>query len=271
LLSADSGAGAGTKEILVDYLSVPARQARVVDVQDHRPWPLPSGPWVMGQTWDDLAFLHWRIDPEVLRPRVPASVQLDTFDGSAWLGVTPFRLEHLRIRGTLPVPRLSSFLETNVRTYVTVEDKPGIWFFSLDAESQVAVEAARRLYKLPYFRARMGAWPRGFDVEYEASRKDGRGHLAQLRATYGPDGAVFNAQPGTLEYFLTERYCMYATDEGGTLYRAEIHHPPWPLQPGHAEITLNTMPPPGIDLPDEPPLVHFSQRQDVVIWAPARA
>jgi uncharacterized protein len=242
----------------------------VVREAAHRPWPLPDGPWVMGQTWDDLAFLHWRVDPEVLRPRVPAGVQLDVFDGSAWLGITPFRLEHLRVRGTLPMPRLSSFLETNVRTYVTAEDKPGIWFFSLDAESPVAVEAARRVYRLPYFRARMGAWPRGRDVEYETSRRDSKGHLAQLRVTYGPRGDVYNADPGTLEYFLAERYCLYSTDDGGTLYRAEIHHPPWPLQRGEAEITLNTMPPPGVELPEDEPLVHFSKRQDVVIWAPAR-
>ena len=240
-----------------------------MDVRDHRPWPLPAGPWVMGQTWDDLAFLHWRLDPDVLRPRVPAGVELDVFDGSAWLGVTPFRLEHLRVRGTLPVPRLSSFLETNVRTYVTADGKPGIWFFSLDAESQVAVEAARRLYKLPYFRARMSAWPRGRDVEYETSRRDRSGHLAQLRVTYGPRGEPFAAEPGSLEHFLTERYCLYATDEDARLHRAEIHHPPWALQRGEAGITQNTMPPPGIDLPGDPPHVLFSRRQDVVIWAPA--
>lgn len=224
----------------------------------------------MAQTWDDLAFLHWRLEPELLRPRVPAGVQLDLFDGSAWLGITPFRLEHLRVRGTLPVPVLSSFLETNVRTYVTAEGKPGIWFFSLDAQSPVAVQAARRLYRLPYFQARMGAWPRGRDLEYETSRTDRSAHLAQLAVTYGPRGDVLRAEAGTLEHFLTERYCLYATDGDGALHRAEIHHPPWALQRGEAEITQNTMPPPGIELPDEEPHVLFSKRQDVVIWPLSR-
>ena len=134
---------------LLEYLSTPARQASVTQELAHRPWPLPTGPWVMAQTWDDLAFLHWRVPPEVLRPRVPAGLELDTFDGSAWLGITPFRLERLRVRGTFPFPVLSSFLEINVRTYATAERKPGIWFFSLDTESPMAVQAARRLYRLP--------------------------------------------------------------------------------------------------------------------------
>jgi hypothetical protein len=220
----------------------------------------------MGQTWDDLAFLHWRLDPDELRPRIPAGLELDVFDGAAWLGMTPFRLEHLRVRGTLPVPVLSSFLETNVRTYVTAEDKPGIWFFSLDCESPFAVEVARRYYKLPYFRARMGAWEREDGLEYETSRQDRRGHHAQLRLVYGARGEVFRANAGSLEHFLTERYCLYAADGDGSLHRAEIHHPPWPLQEGEAQIALNTMFPPGVELPDAEPHVLFSKRQDVVIW-----
>jgi uncharacterized protein len=140
-----------------EYLQTPARQASTLEETAHRPWPVPPGYWVQGQTWDHLLFAHWRVDEEQLRAIVPPQLPIDTFDGSAWLGVTPFRVSGLRVRGTLPVPVLSTFLELNTRTYVTLDGKPGIYFFSLDCESQLAVEAARRTYRLPYYRARMSA------------------------------------------------------------------------------------------------------------------
>ena len=220
----------------------------------------------MGQTWESLLFAHWRVPEEAVRRLVPAALQVDVRDGSAWLGVTPFRVAGLRLRGTLPLPRVSSFLELNVRTYVTAEDKPGIWFFSLDAESQLAVEAARRAYRLPYHRARMSAARRGEWIAYESARVGGDSEPHVFSARYRPDGEAFRADPGSLEEFLTERYCLYAVDGRGRLCRADIHHPPWPLQPAEARIELNTMAPSGLDLPDEPPLLHFAERQDVVIW-----
>src|SRR3954447_11746095 len=240
-------------------LDTPLRQASSLEHLEHRPWPVPQGPWVMGQTWEDLLFAHWRVDPELLRPRVPAGLELETFDESAWLGVTPFRVTGLRARGLLPLPGLSSFDELNVRTYVTAQGKPGIWFFSLDASSQIAVEAARRLYRLPYFRADITVRHRDGEILYDCSRNEGKA----FSGAYGPDGAVFNAEPGSLEHFLTERYCLYAQHRG-RLYRAEIHHRPWPLQPARATVALNTMPP--LEVPEGDPLVHYSERQDVVIW-----
>ena len=215
----------------------------------------------MGQTWEDLLFAHWRVDPELLRPRIPKGLELDTFDGAAWIGVVPFRLTGLRLRGLLPFPGASSFLELNVRTCVTAQDKPGIWFFSLDASSRVAVELARRTYRLPYFHAWMSASRRGEWVVYESARVDEPGRL--FSAGYRPAGSAFEAQPGSLEWFLTERYCLYALDRGA-LSRAEIHHEPWPLQQAEAEIEANTMPP--VELPDHAPLCHFSRRRDVLIW-----
>jgi uncharacterized protein YqjF (DUF2071 family) len=175
--------------------------------------------------------------------------------------VTPFRLTNLRFRGLLPLPLASSFLELNVRTYVTANDKPGIWFFSLDAASAIAVEMARRTYRLPYFRARMSAEQRGDETVYECVRAEEPGRAFSGR--YGPAGTPSHSVPGSLEWFLCERYCLYAVD-GGDVLRAEIHHALWDLQPAAAEIDLNTMPP--VELPDEPPLCHFSRRQDVVIW-----
>ena len=183
---------------------------------------------------------------------------------SAWLGITPFLLTGFRLRGTLPLPVVSSFPELNVRTYVTVEDKPGIWFFSLDTPSRLAVEAARRTYRLPYFHARASLERRGERLEFANSRRDAERPFV-LEATYRPAGGlVFEPKPGTLEHFLTERYCLYA-DDGRGLHRAEIHHPPWELSPAEIEIALNTMPPDGIELDGEP-ICHLAQRQDVVIW-----
>jgi uncharacterized protein YqjF (DUF2071 family) len=243
-----------------EFLSAPARQAAVTDTTGHRPWPLPDAPWTNAQTWNELAFLHWRVDAAQLRALVPDALEVDTFDGAGWLGITPFVLSGFRVRGMPPLPLVSQFPELNVRTYVTRDGKPGIWFFSLDAGSQLAVEAAKRLYRLPYAHARMRVDRRHGHVHYDSSRQ-GKVFSARYRGA----GDFFTAEPDSLEWFLAERYCLYAFDDG-TLYRAEIQHPPWPLQQGEAVVELNTMPPPGIELPDEEPLVHYAHRQDVVVW-----
>ena len=220
----------------------------------------------MGQTWEDLLFAHWRVPVEAVRPLVPDGLDVDVHDGSAWLGVTPFRVAGLRLRGTLPLPGVSSFLELNVRTYATAEGKPGIWFFSLDAESGLAVEAARRTYRLPYHRARMSATRQGDWIAYESARVGRESEPHVFSGRYRPVGEASPAAPDSLEEFLAERYCLYAVDGRGRLHRADIHHPPWPLRSAEATIELNTMAPAGLELPDEPPLLHFSARQDVVIW-----
>lgn len=250
-----------------DYLSASVRQAATLAETEHRPWPLPERPWIQGQTWENLLFAHWRVDAEQVRALVPSRLSLDTHDGSAWLAVTPFRVSGLRLRGLVPLPLLSSFLELNVRTYVTAGDKPGIYFFSLDAASPWAVEAARRLYRLPYHHARMSAAERAGWIEYASARRSWDEHRPFVfRGRYRPTGEIFEAKPGSLEHFLTERYCLYTLGDGDELCRAEIHHPPWPLQPAEAVIEESTMPPDGVELPDEPPLLHFSTRQDAVIW-----
>jgi uncharacterized protein len=220
----------------------------------------------MGQSWENLLFAHWRVDADALRRLVPEMLRVQTHDGSAWLGMTPFRVAGLRLRGTLPLPGASSFLELNVRTYVTAGGKPGIWFFSLDASSRLAVEAARRTYKLPYFHARMTAESTGEWIEFESARSRTGPTPRVFSARYGAGGAEFTAAPGSLEEFLAERYCLYAVDERGRLHRAEIHHPPWPLQRAEARLELNAMAPEGVELPEEEPLLHFVRVQDVVIW-----
>jgi uncharacterized protein len=242
-------------------LDAAVRQNRSLEQLGHRPWPLPPRGWIMGQTWEDLLFAHWRVPVEAVRQHVPERLEVDVHDGSAWLGITPFGLTGLRGRGMLPIPYVSSFLELNVRTYVRAEEKPGIWFFSLDASSRVAVELARRTYKLPYFHARMSASKRGEWVDYECARIDEAGRVFSGR--YRPNGPVSHAEPGSLEWFLAERYCLYTTDERGSLARAEIHHELWPLQPAEAEIELASISP--VELHGDP-VLHFSRRQDAVIW-----
>jgi uncharacterized protein YqjF (DUF2071 family) len=254
----------------VDLLVAPFAQTRVTRVRRHRPWPMPASPWVMAQTWIDLLFAHWELDPLQLSPFVPAPLELDTFGGRAWLGITPFLVRNLRLRLTLPIPRISAFPEINVRTYVTYRGKPGIWFFSLDADSRLAVASARRIYRLPYFLSRAGLardTAAKTTVVYEGRRIDGSAPAtARFRARYEPAGEPAPAAQGTLEHWLTERYCLYTMDDGGRPLRGEIHHPPWPLQPARAEVDVNTMTAElGLRLGDEP-LLHFARRQDVVFW-----
>jgi uncharacterized protein YqjF (DUF2071 family) len=210
----------------------------------------------MGQTWQNLLFAHWRVPHDVLRPLVPERLELEEHDGSAWLGLTPFRVTGLRLRGVPPLPLLSSFHELNCRTYVRAGGKPGIWFFSLDASSRAAVAAARRTYRLPYRHARIEASRDRFAAETQ----DG----GSFRARYAGVGAPGRAEPGTLEYFLAERYCLYAGD--GEM-RAEIHHEPWPLQQAEADVEQRGVAP--VELEGDP-LCHYARRQDVVVWSVER-
>lgn len=233
----------------------------------HRPWPPPARPWLMGQTWYDLLFAHWALPPEVVRPLVAEPLRLDERDGHAWLGITPFVVGGLRPHGAPPLPWLSRFPELNVRTYVDYGGRPGIYFFSLDAARLAAVVAARRSYRLPYFHAEMSAACEGSSVRYESSRKGSFDPRAVFRGRYGPAGPRLPNVDGALERWLTERYCLYVVGERGRVLRGQIHHSPWPLQPARATIEMNTMAAPlGLEL-DSDPLLHYSPRQDVVIWA----
>lgn len=231
----------------------------------HRSWPVPDGPWLMTQSWHDLLFAHWPLDPAALRERVPADLGLDLFDGRAWIGIVPFHMTNVAIRGARWFPFASAFAELNVRTYVTVGGKPGVYFFSLDAASPLAVFAARTLFGLPYFRATMEVDTGTRRVSYRSVRKTGVS--AEFAANYGPMGPVEEPRPGTLEHFLTERYCLYTAGKGRSVRRLEIHHRPWPLQTADAQLAVNTMAgASGIALPASAPLLHFAKRLDVLTW-----
>ena len=235
-------------------------------VTAHRPWPLPERPWIMTQTWHDLLFAHWPVDRELLRAKLPPGLALDLFDGQAWLGVVPFRMTNVAPRGLPALPWVSAFPELNVRTYVTRGDKPGVYFFSLDAGNPLAVRTARTLFHLPYFSATMSVEPRDGGIAYD-SRRINASPPADLVCRYRPIGAASAPVPGTIEHFLTERYCLYTLDGGFRARRLEIHHRPWPLQQAEVEIERNTMADAaGIRLPSIAPLLHFSRRQDVVAY-----
>jgi uncharacterized protein YqjF (DUF2071 family) len=242
-----------------------------LDHLDHRPWPLPRKRWVMVQTWHDLLFAHWPMPVDSVRSSIPRALEIDAFDGSAWVGVVPFRMSGVRLRGTPALPWLSAFPELNLRTYVTHGGKPGVWFFALDAANPIAVAVARAWFHLPYFRARMGVHSERDEIVYSHVRTHRNAAPAELAARYSPAGDVFRSRAGSLEHWLTERYCLYASDARGDLQRGEIHHVPWPLQAARADIARCTLPAAhGLALPSSPPLLHFARRLDVIIWAPER-
>jgi uncharacterized protein len=245
--------------------------ADVLDEIAHRPWPLPRARWVMAQSWHDLLFAHWPVDPTALRTQIPAQLEVDTYDGQAWIAVVPFRMSGVRLRETPAMPWLSQFPELNVRTYVVADGKPGVWFFSLDAGNAIAVAIARTWFHLPYFCARMSCEERDAWIYYRSERIHGGAPSALLEGKYRPTGQTFKAKPGALEHFLTERYCLYAAGARDRVIRGEIHHPPWALQVAEAEFTKNTMAQAaGFSVLPHKPLLHFARRQDVLVWQPHR-
>ncbi|HKQ96311.1 MAG TPA: DUF2071 domain-containing protein [Candidatus Polarisedimenticolia bacterium] len=247
-------------------MSGPAGAAAALSLTDHRPWALPEQPWAWRQSWLDLLFAHWPMPAAALRPLVPQPLALQEFDGRAWIGVVPFRMTGVMRRPLPDIPGVSAFAEMNVRTYVTFDGKPGVWFLSLDANNALAVWAARRWFHLPYHRARMSIAAEGEGFRYASARPG-----AVFRATYGPVSEVFRASVGSLEHFLTERYCLYACAPDGAIARTDVHHRPWPLQRATASIEVNSMlEAHGLETPPVPPLVHFARRLDVVVWNPER-
>lgn len=236
----------------------------------HRQAPLPRGSWVMFQRWHELLLAHWPVPADDLLRHLPPGLELDLFDGRAWLGVVPFRMSGVRLRGMPPLPGMSAFPELNIRTYVRRGEERGVWFVSLDAASRPVVRAARRWFNLPYFEAEMEVVERGGEVVFRSRRTHRGAPPAEFRARYSPVAPVQSARPGTLEEFLSERYCLFALGPRG-LSRTEIHHHQWPLQRARAEIEANTMAhASGLRLEGPPAELHFARRLDVLIWAPRR-
>ncbi|QBD76525.1 DUF2071 domain-containing protein [Ktedonosporobacter rubrisoli] len=237
----------------------------------HRPFPLPAGPWVMTQIWHHLLFANWPLPPEMVRPLVPSQLSLDTFEGQAWISIVPFYMTYVRPRGVPSVPGISRFPELNVRTYVSLQGIPGVYFFSLDAGSALVVAAARFMTYLPYFQARMEYRLLGDMMYYRSHRTHSGAPSADFVAAYRPTSAASSTKAGTLDYWLTERYCLYSITRKEHIFRLHIHHRPWSLQLADAELELNTMASASnIPLPSpvERPLLRYAQRQEVLIWPP---
>jgi uncharacterized protein YqjF (DUF2071 family) len=226
----------------------------------------------MDMKWHDLLFIHYPVAADRLRALIPPTLEVDAFDGQAWIGIVPFRMSGVKPRQFPAMPWLSAFAELNVRTYVTCGGKPGVWFFSLDAANPVAVSVARRFFHLPYFNARMSARREGETVSYRSVRTHKGAAPAEFRARYRPAGPVLASKAGSLEYWLTERYCLYSADPRGAVRRVDIHHQPWPLQAGEAEIEKDTMLGwLGVKPLTATPVLHFARTLEVMAWLPRLA
>ncbi|HEY0404896.1 MAG TPA: DUF2071 domain-containing protein [Pyrinomonadaceae bacterium] len=227
-----------------------------------RPRGLPIGQ----MNWGKLLFMHWPLQAETLRPLIPERLTIDTFDGAAWVGVVPFTMWGVRPTFIPPIPGFSRFHELNVRTYVHLNGVPGVWFCSLDAASALAVWGARTFFHLPYFNARMSLKQESNRIIYSSERTHKDAPPAHLQATWNILDALPISKPGSLEFFLTERYCLYAA-QGEKIYRLRIHHQPWPLRRAElASYTSTMIEAHGLPTPEGAPLLHYAEALHVKAW-----
>ena len=248
---------------------------------EHRPWLPPDGQWLLSQSWNDLLLMHFAIEPAVLRRLVPEALTLELYDGAAWLTISPFCASHVRPSGVPALPGLSFFAQLNVRTYVTAEDKPGLYYLSVDAANLTAVWFARMFFRLQYWHASIKVSGGTIQARKMA---DGRIHFqarrlhgplashgpAKLDVMYAPVGEAEVARARSLDEFLTERYCVYSWHRS-RFYRTEVHHQPWRLQRASVEIRENSLAEPlGLALPEQPDLCHFSRSMKMLTWGPER-
>jgi uncharacterized protein len=219
------------------------------------------------QRWDDLLMLHWEVAPDALRPLVPEPLELDLFGGRAFVSLTPFTMIGARLRGLPPLPLIGQFHELNLRTYVSVDGVPGLWFLSLDAASAPAAAIARATLGLPYFRARMERGTQGRAHEFRSVRLLPSRASASFAARWSV-GAIVPDPPGSLSGFLAERYALYSRHGGRTL-RVRVRHPRWVLHETALEhVEQDVTRAAGLAVPGPPLLSRFSRGVDVEVFAP---
>jgi uncharacterized protein YqjF (DUF2071 family) len=226
----------------------------------------PPGLSLMHQNWGKLLFMHWAMDADLLRPLIPSQLSIDTFDGKAWIGIVPFTMWGIRASFLPAIPGTSAFHELNVRTYVHFNGVPGVWFFSLDAAHRLAVWGARACYHLPYYNAEMSLEQEGETISYSSKRIDKRGAPAEFQAKWNIGERLPQSTRDALEFFLTERYCLYSSHRD-RLFRSRIFHSPWPLRKASLDSYRSTMIEPlGIPQPVGGPLLHYAESIVVDIW-----
>ena len=220
----------------------------------------------MRQWWGKLLFMHWAVAPSALRPLVPSHLSIDTYEGQAWLGVVPFTMWGVRPYLTPPVPGLNSFHELNVRTYVHYEGVPGVLFLSMDINSHVAKWGARQFFFLPYYNAEMSLVEEGQTIRYGSRRTSTDAPAASFDAVWSYGERLPQSEPDSLEFFLTERYCLY-TELKEQLYRCRIFHEPWPLRAARlSSHHSNVVEALGLPTPTGDPLLHYADELKVDIW-----
>ncbi len=238
----------------------------------HKPRPLPPGRWLMRQRWNDLLFAHWRVPASSLAPLIPEGLQVDAFQGSAWLGAMPFWMDRIKVRGVPPIPGARSFPDLILRTYVREErtQTPGVYCLSVDSSNLLAVAAGRAFFHLPYHSAEMRLDKRTEREFSFYSRRRFAGQPVLFRARYrglGPSQRLVELRPGTLEHFLMERSCLFSRNRFGQPVRANLHQASWSLEEAEAEIEQNDLAAAiGIKLPDQEPVLHYSRRLAVYVW-----
>lgn len=240
---------------------------KLLSVHRHRPYPLPLWPWFAHQRWENVLFLHWPVSPRLLSTQIPPELELDVYDGTAWIGLVLFQVKDMHPRQLPALPWFRSYLQVNVRTYVTYNGRGGVYFFTLDVEKWPARAFGKMLYSLPFRKAKIKMEKRGQDV-YFVNRWEKKQWSEELVCTYTPVSSLFSPKASTLDDWLIERYCLWSKRKG-KLLRTDIHHVKWKLQKAEANIYSNSM---ASFLPrtifQQSPLIHYAAGQQALFWYP---
>jgi uncharacterized protein len=227
----------------------------------HRPWPIPGNNWKYYQEWNNALFLHWRVPVELIKPAIPSGLQVDEISGDTYVSLVAFTMQRIRLRYLPAFPPISDFHEINLRAYVTVDNKPGIYFFSIEASKRLSAMISRMLARLPYQYSPMNVGHIGEMYRYRSENKSKGLHLdTEFEITQE------EVAKSAIDNWLTERYCLYH-DEGSRRYRYQIHHHPWKLK----KIMMNTLNmhyrAGDLTLHDRSPdLLHYSPGVKVIAW-----